>query len=312
MLVFWRGPLRSLAISGLTVLFAIGMALAASLYLAPEASSATPYTQVVDNSTSGRFSASKSWVFTNYHSDTNYGGNNRALKRSSATAGNARWKIKIPTRSLYTVYARWPSDPGYTDKATFKIKTNTGTKTKVVSQRINGGKWMKLGTWGMAPSDGWRIELASQSTSAGYIIADAVKVVQGTGATTTESGGTTGAQIVNEAETWIGVPYKWGGTTRQGVDCSGLTLRVYEKFGKSLPRTSQAQFDYTSNRRVSTGRPGDMVFFGSGPNDVVSVGIVSGPNEVIKATVPGDTVRRESISAVANSVGGWYAYTRII
>lgn len=303
---------RTVSIS-FTILLAVGIAFSVAIYTVSEARAATN-SQTVDNSTAGRFSASSSWV-TSAWDPQRLGPNYRVLKRPAAAAGNARWKVKIPARGLYTVYARWPADPGYTGRATFRISTASGTKTRTVSQKTNGGRFVKLGTYRMAAGDGWKISLSSQSASSGYIVADAVRVVKGSTTSTTDSGGTTsttGAKVVAEAETWIGVPYQWGGTTRSGVDCSGLTLKVYEKFGISLPRTSQQQYEWSGGRSVSSPAPGDLVFFGSGPGNVVSVGIVSGTNEVIKATVPGDTVRRESISATANAVGGWVAYKRVL
>lgn len=303
---------RTVSIS-FTILLAVGIAFSVAIYTVSEARAATN-SQTVDNSTAGRFSASSSWV-TSAWDPQRVGPNYRVLKRPAAAAGNARWKVKIPARGLYTVYARWPADPGYTGRATFRISTASGTKARTVSQKTNGGRFVKLGTYRMAAGDGWKVSLSGQSASSGYIVADAVRVVKGSATSTADSGGTTsttGAKVVAEAATWIGVPYQWGGTSRSGVDCSGLTLKVYEKFGISLPRTSQQQYEWSGGRSVSSPAPGDLVFFGSGPGNVVSVGIVSGTNEVIKATVPGDTVRRESISATANAVGGWVAYKRVL
>lgn len=298
----------------LTIFLSVGIASLVSLLAVSEARSAT-YSQVVDNATAGRFKASSQWIKSTYHADTNYGSNHRALRRPSSAAGVALWKVRIPARATYNVYARWPADPGYTARATFKVKTTGGWKSKAVNQRTNGGRWVKLGSYAMAAGDSWSVGVASTSSSKGFIIADAIKVARAstsTGGTTASS--PTGAAVVREAETWLGVPYKWGGTDRKGVDCSGLTYRVYQKFGITLPRTSQAQYSSGPGRIIakSEARPGDMVFFGSGPGDVVSVGIVSGSDQVIKATVPGDVVRRESISAVARNVGGWTGYRRVI
>lgn len=136
------------------------------------------YQQTVDNATPGRFSASKSWIFSNFHSTTDYGKNYRVLKTPSASAGNAKWKIKIPTRGKYAIYARWPSDPGYSGRATFKVRYAGGTALRRFSQQTNGGRWMSLGSYQMIASDGWRVELSSQSTAKGFIIADAIRVVR--------------------------------------------------------------------------------------------------------------------------------------
>lgn len=108
-----------------------------------------------------------------------------------------------------------------------------------------------------------------------------------------------GSAVVAEAQTWLGVPYVYGGTSRSGVDCSGLTMMVFAEFGISLPHSAAGQYGYGT--AVSTPAPGDLVFFGSG--GITSVGIVTGPDQAIKATVPGDVVRYVSISEVGNAVG---------
>lgn len=129
-----------------TVFAAFVFALVFILLTAPEARSAATIT---DNSTSGRFSASSDWIKSNY-SPQRYGANYCVLKRSSSAAGPARWKVDVPARGSYDVFARWPSDPGYTGRATFKVSAVDGVKTKVVNQRQNGGRWIKLGTYKMA------------------------------------------------------------------------------------------------------------------------------------------------------------------
>lgn len=61
-----------------------------------------------------------------------------------------------------------------------------------------------------------------------------------------------------------GVPYKWGGTTRAGFDCSGLTQYAYARAGKRLPRTTQQQYNASIHIRAKIRRPGDLVFFNKG------------------------------------------------
>src|SRR5690348_7849114 len=58
----------------------------------------------------------------------------------------------------------------------------------------------------------------------------------------------------------IGVPYKWGGMSPSGFDCSGLVKYSYGKAGKTLPRTA-AQMFYTKGYRVHFLHAGDLMFF---------------------------------------------------
>lgn len=72
--------------------------------------------------------------------------------------------------------------------------------------------------------------------------------------------------LMVEASKWIGTPYRSGGTTKRGVDCSGLTYMIYKNvYGKKLHRRSIDQYEEDC-RRVSKSelRTGDLVFFTTG------------------------------------------------
>ncbi len=68
--------------------------------------------------------------------------------------------------------------------------------------------------------------------------------------------------LYKEYDKWCETPYKFGGQTLQGTDCSSLVQKVYlDAFGIKLPRTSleQAQIGYEVPKNSS--KEGDLVFF---------------------------------------------------
>ena len=96
-------------------------------------------------------------------------------------------------------------------------------------------------------------------------------------------------RIITTAWRAVGVPYRWGGSSMSGFDCSGLTRWVYRQAGVSLPHYSVAQWSY--GRRVSRRAlaPGDLVFF----SGLGHVGIYLGHGTVIHAPHAGAPVRFE-------------------
>jgi hypothetical protein len=92
----------------------------------------------------------------------------------------------------------------------------------------------------------------------------------------------------------VGVPYCTGGTGPVCYDCSGLTLRAWQQGGLSLPRTSGDQYNAYPKVSLSALQPGDLLF----PSDPTQhVGIYVGNGMMVNATVPGDVVREDAVSA---------------
>lgn len=94
-------------------------------------------------------------------------------------------------------------------------------------------------------------------------------------------------RLVSEARRWIGTPYRYGGQTLSGADCSGFVMSVYDNvYGLKLPRTSAQQRDYSLPISENDLAPGDLVFFcTSGGSTINHVGIYIGSGKMIHASL---------------------------
>ncbi|MCB0494988.1 MAG: C40 family peptidase [Cyclobacteriaceae bacterium] len=83
--------------------------------------------------------------------------------------------------------------------------------------------------------------------------------------------------VIETARSYTGTPYKWGGTTRSGMDCSGLLLNSFKAIDYDIPRTSAAQSK--TGKKVSKNdiKEGDLLFFATGDKKrkITHVGLVT-------------------------------------
>lgn len=101
--------------------------------------------------------------------------------------------------------------------------------------------------------------------------------------------------ILTEAKKTLGVPYRYGGNSLSGLDCSGLVQRSYSKAGIKVPRTSSEQF--SALPPIKKARPGDLLFFDtSGGGKASHVGIYLGNDQMIHAPGSGREVTTTQLS----------------
>lgn len=107
------------------------------------------------------------------------------------------------------------------------------------------------------------------------------------------------ADYLKTAESFIGVPYLWGGTTALGLDCSGFVQQVYRLNGVALPRDADQQA--MLGRKVEEARAGDLMFFGA--EAVTHVALATSPTEFIHAPMTGGVVERGRLGGGRTLVG---------
>lgn len=92
-------------------------------------------------------------------------------------------------------------------------------------------------------------------------------------------------ELIKEIETWIGTPYKYGGTSKSGTDCSGFVQTVYKKiYNINLNRSAR---DLVKNTRLiskSQLKCGDLIFFKIKKPRVSHVGIYLANNKFVHAS----------------------------
>ena len=98
-----------------------------------------------------------------------------------------------------------------------------------------------------------------------------------------------GNAVLEMAARYVGVPYRSGGTSPKGFDCSGFTQYVFGKLGISLPRTSSSQKGAGTIVSRKDAKPGDLIW---SPGHI---SIYAGDNQQIDSPRPGKSIQFRSI-----------------
>jgi cell wall-associated NlpC family hydrolase len=106
--------------------------------------------------------------------------------------------------------------------------------------------------------------------------------------------------VLGIAASLAGIPYRFGGTTRAGFDCSGFSQYVFAKVGISLPRVAEAQRQATTRVSRVNARPGDLVFFGAPASHM---GIYAGNGMMWDSPRTGKAISKRAVYSASATFG---------
>ncbi len=131
---------------------------------------------IIDN-LSNDFSTDLGWGNTSSVVQGYEGADYLVGSATNGSAGNATWKLNELCRNRCAIYAKWTAHSNRTSNAIYRLVSADTSTEMIVNQQVNGGIWYPLGVFNAIS----RIELSNQSddqtTSSGYVIADAIKIV---------------------------------------------------------------------------------------------------------------------------------------
>ncbi len=94
------------------------------------------------------------------------------------------------------------------------------------------------------------------------------------------------ASLFEFIDDWYGTPYRYGGNTRSGIDCSAFSSALLVNvFGITLPRTSRDQYQFCERVPKGDLKEGDLVFFNIRGRGVSHVGVYLANNKFVHASV---------------------------
>jgi cell wall-associated NlpC family hydrolase len=181
-----------------------------------------------------------------------------------------------------------PPTPFGSTSAASSNPTSATTATPIATALATASTPTVTAPASSSPTSETAFQSALQQAQGGTITRDGVQY-------SPSSANVTGADIVSDAESYLGVPYVYAGTTREGgMDCSGLVQTTYKDLGMQLPRISwQQQNVGVEVPSLDQAQPGDVLAFGE---PAYHVAIYIGKGKMIEAPQPGESVKIADVS----------------
>lgn len=166
------------------------------------------------------------------------------------------------------------------------IRTSASLSSSVVTKMDKGQRYTYLGKVGSFYKINYKGTHRYISASSTYTYLKANTTTATQVATTSSSSART--KLVAESKKYLGTPYRYGGTTTAGFDCSGYTGHVYKKaINKSIPRDSRSQYSSSKKLSKSAIQAGDLVFFSHNGGTIQHVGMAISKTQMINSETGG-------------------------
>ena len=104
-------------------------------------------------------------------------------------------------------------------------------------------------------------------------------------------------QAAGYAQTMIGKPYRYGGTSPKGFDCSGLVFYSFRQAGVALPHSTDKQRSASRSIKLAELRRGDLLFFNQEGKKYGHVAIYVGDGKFVHAPSSGKSVRSDRLDS---------------
>lgn len=166
------------------------------------------------------------------------------------------------------------------------IRSSASLKSSVVGKMNSGQSYKYLGKTGSFYKIDYKGKTRYVSASSKYTTLSSSTST--TKATTSQAPTDARSKLVAESKKYLGTPYRYGGTTTAGFDCSGYTGHVYKKaIGKTLPRSSRQQYASAKKISKSSIQAGDLVFFSHSGGTIHHVGMALSKTQMINSETGG-------------------------
>lgn len=159
-----------------------------------------------------------------------------------------------------------------------RFRAGPSLDSKVLGYYNTGARFTVLGI------DGDWVKVSTKAGVVGYIYGKYINCSASTNALVSNYDAR-GAEMMETAKLYLGVPYVWAGMSPYGFDCSGFVNYVYNAHGYSLYRVAQDIYSYDGvHVDKSQLRAGDIICFGYGPRSITHVGMYIGNGQFIHAS----------------------------